>query len=59
MKHSDEARAEFKEEMACIDANMVVWINETGTDRRDCHRRCDYHMRGMTPICHAVDIRGK
>jgi len=42
MKRSDEARAEFKEEMARIDANMVAWIDETGTDRRDCHRRCSY-----------------
>jgi len=30
MKHSDEAYAEFKEEMASIDANMVVRIDEIG-----------------------------
>jgi len=30
MKCSDEAHAEFKEEIASIDANMVVWIDKTG-----------------------------
>ena len=39
MKHSEEAHSEFREEMAAVHANMIVWIDETGTDNRDCHRR--------------------
>ena len=47
------------EEMSYIDANMIVWVNETGSDRREGIRRCGYSLCGMTPIGFKVGIRGK
>ena len=38
------------EEMGYIRANMIVWLDETGSDRRNAHRKYGYHLRGMTPI---------
>ncbi|XP_065918924.1 uncharacterized protein [Dysidea avara] len=55
MKRSEESRGEFKEEMASVHADMIVWIDETGTDSRDCHRRCGYHIRGTTPVNHILN----
>ena len=48
MQQSDEKRAEFMEEMSYISANMIVWLDETGSDRRNEHRKQGYHLRGMT-----------
>ena len=45
--------------MASAHANMIVWIDETGTDSRDCHCCCGYHMRGTTPVNHILNVRGK
>jgi len=36
--------------MANVDADMIVWIDKTGSDRRDASRRYGYHLRGMTPV---------
>ena len=59
MKRSEEARSEFRTEMASVHADMLIWIIETGTDNQDCCRRCGYHMQGMTPTSHVLNIRGK
>ena len=44
MKHSEEVRGKFKEEMASVHTDMIVWIDKTGTDSRGCHRHCGYHV---------------
>ena len=38
---------------------MILWVDETGTDRRDANRRCGYHLRGTTPVSHTLSIRGR
>ena len=42
-----------------MDADMIVWIDETGSDRRDASLRYGYHLRGMTPVSYTLSIRGK
>ena len=59
MSRSECARSEFREEMATVNADMFVWIDETGSDRRDANRRCGYHLQGMVPISYTLSIRGK
>ena len=59
LKRSEDSRCEFWEEMNCISANMIVWIDETGKDHRDANRRCGYHLRGTTPVSHTLSIRGR
>ena len=43
MQRSDVKRAEFIEEMSYISANMIVWLDETGSDRRNERRKQGYH----------------
>ena len=59
MQRSDVSRAEFMEEMSYISASMIVWLDETGSDRRNERRKFGYHLRGMTPIDYKLTIRGK
>ena len=44
--------------MDCINANMIVCIDETGTDHRDANRRCGYHLHGTT-VSHTLSNRGR
>ena len=43
LQQSDTKRAEFMEEMGYFRANMIVWLDETGSDRR-------MHVEGMDTI---------
>ena len=51
-------RTEFMEEMSYIGTNMIVWLDETGSDRRNA-RRYGYHLRGMTPTNFRLTVHGK
>ena len=35
-----------------------VWLDETGTDRRDQLRKYGYALRGVTPVYHRILVRG-
>ena len=56
IQQSEERRTEFIE---YIPANMIVWLDETGSDRRKERRKFGYHLRGMTPVCYTHTIRGQ
>ena len=38
---------------------MIVWLDETGTDKRKERRLFGYHLRGMTPTSYKLSINGK
>ena len=42
--------------MFCPD--MFVFVDETGSDRRNCMRKYGYALRGMTPTTHRLLCRG-
>ena len=47
----DEALcSKFALDVSLYSREMLVFIDETGTDRRDCIRRRGYSLRGRTPI---------
>ena len=52
-------RQEFMAEMMYISAEMIVWLDETGSDRRSASRKFGYHLRGMTPVDYMFKLRGK
>ena len=37
---------------------MIVWLDETGNERRNGRRNFGYHLRGMTPTNY-ISFRGK
>ena len=57
MQQSDVKRAEFTEEMNYISANMIVWLDETGSDRQNERRKFGY-LRGMTPTDYELTVSG-
>ena len=51
-------RAEFMEEMSST-ADMIVWLDETGSDKHSERRKFGYHLRGITPTSYRMAIREK
>jgi len=64
MKHvasqrSDEERARYMAEISMYDPTMIIWIDETGCDKRHSTRKWSYSIRGLTPQDHRLLARGK
>ena len=59
LQRSEEQRLEFKEEMAYLDADMLVWIDECGSNRRNEVRKYGYSLRGLTPISYKLVSHGQ
>ena len=52
-------RAEFMAEMSYLQADMLIWIDETGSDHRVSSRCFGYHLRGLTRTDTVLSIRGE
>ena len=46
-------------EMNGVDPDMLIWVDEKGSDRRNAIRKYGYGLGGMTPIVHSLLARGK
>ena len=44
-----ELRSAYRDDIALYQPHMLVFIDETGTDRRDSLRRYEYSVRAKTP----------
>ena len=47
------------EEISYLTADMIVWLDETGSDKHSEHRKFIYHLRGITPTSYRMVIRGE
>ena len=45
-------------EISMYDPAMLVWVDETGCDERNCQRRHCYSVRGIPPQDHWILVRG-
>lgn len=45
--------------MSAFEPEMIVWIDESGCDRRNSTRKFAYTIKGMAPVDHRVLARGK
>jgi len=52
-------RGAFLSQCSLLKPAMFVWVDETGTDRRDNIRKFGYSLRGMTPVSHRFLSRVK
>lgn len=59
LSRSDEDRATFSEEMQYITADKIIWVDESGCDRRNSRHRFGYHVRGITPVHYNLGLRGQ
>lgn len=54
IQRSDEKRADI----SLYDVSMLVWLDETGCDNRNCRRKYGYSMHGIPPCDHRLLVRG-
>lgn len=54
-----EYRARFMADIFAYNKDMFVFIDETGSDRRDHIRRFGYALQGEPPVYHRLLARGK
>ena len=58
IQRSDILRARFMAEISLYDPEMLIWLDETGCDRRHTVRKYGYSIRGL-PLCdHRLLVRG-
>lgn len=57
-QRSVEFRANFMAHALQFPRNFFVWVDETGSDRRDQIRKFGYALKGLTPIYHRLLVRG-
>ena len=58
LQRSELLRAQFIAEMYAFDPAMILWIDETGCDRRNALRQYGYGIRGLAPQDHQLQLRG-
>ena len=49
LQRSEERRIEYMAEMSLFNPDMLIWIDETGSDRRKSVRKYGYSLRGIPP----------
>ena len=59
MQQDQMLRALFLSEVVFYKANMFVFLDETGTDRRDAIRKYGYDWRGKPIVAHKLLVRGQ
>ena len=58
LQRSEYARAKFMAEVSVYDPSMLIWVDESGSDRRNSTRKYGYSIRGIRPVDHRILIRG-
>ena len=59
IQRSDQLRAKFMADISIYNPAMLIWIDESGCDRRDSTRKYAYSIKGITPRDHRLLVRGK
>ena len=59
LQRSEVKRAEFWAEISAFEPSMMLWVDESGCDRRNALRKYGYGIRGQPPQEHTLILRGK
>lgn len=51
-------RTKFAAEVSIYDPLMLVWVDESGCNRRNSIRKYGYSIRGIRPVDHRILVRG-
>ena len=57
-QRSTEHRGAFMANILQYPRDFLVWVDETGSDRRDQLRKFGYALRGLPPVCKRLHARG-
>jgi len=58
-QRNEDLRHEFISDISIFESHMFVFIDETGTDKRDAIRRYGYSLQGKTPRSSKLLCRGE
>lgn len=58
-QRSDELREQFINDISIYDPSMLVFVDETGSDKRTTYRRYGYAFKGRRAIEERLLVRGK
>ena len=47
---------QFKAEISMFDPDMLIWVDETGSNRRDTIRTYGYSLQGMRAVSHVLRV---
>ena len=59
LQQSQEARLKFMAEASGYHPDMFIWVDETGSDRRNSIRSYGYSLRGLRQVCHRLRVGGR
>ena len=59
IQQSELLRAEFMAMISVYNPEMIVWVDESGCDRRNSARKYGYSLRGLPASDHGIVCRGK
>ena len=59
MQQSGELQGQFMMEISVYAPEMIVWVDEMGSDRRNVIRPYGYSLRGMCAVSHVLRVGGK
>ena len=59
VRRSEEERARFMVQVQGVPASCFVWLDETGSDRRDGMRKTGYGIRGISPVSFKLGVGSK
>ena len=59
LQRSCQIRSQFMAEVQYFPKEMFVWVDETGSDRRDSMRKYGYSLRGYRSSKHRLVTRGR
>ncbi len=58
-QRDDFLRAQFVSDVSIYEPEMLIFLDETGSDKRDCIRKYGYSLRGKPLVSHRLLIRGQ
>ena len=59
LQQSVDQRVMFMADISMFEPEMIVWLDKTGSDRRNSIRAYGYGLRGLTPTTHKLKVWGK
>jgi hypothetical protein len=59
LQRCNALRGAFIAQCTVFSRNQFVWVDETGSDKRDHIRKCGYAIRGITAVSHRLFTRGQ
>lgn len=59
LQRDEQLRSKFVSDVSLYSADMLIFLDESGSDKRDCLRKYGYSLRGKPPIQHKLLARGE